>query len=149
MFLPLHNSTPRTWTSEILWPVVSRASASRWRSSVRVPQGLCIKTRLSAQPYDMEMSFHSHANKTHFHKKGCALGLTLKVRVLGTRKWPIWRGFKFETLFNRLIYIIEIRLWVRPLRWLDTVFQGQYLPSLSVNYVAINKDLEKLTPQLY
>ena len=35
------------------------------------------------------------------------------------------------------------------LRWLDTVFQGQYLPSLSVNYVAINKDLEKLTPQLY
>ena len=35
------------------------------------------------------------------------------------------------------------------LRWLDTVFQGQYLPSLSVNYVAINKDLGKLTPQLY
>ena len=35
------------------------------------------------------------------------------------------------------------------LRWLDTVFQGQYLPSLSANYVAINKDLEKLTPQLY
>ena len=35
------------------------------------------------------------------------------------------------------------------LRWLDIVFQGQYLPSLSVNCVAINKDLEKLTPQLY
>ena len=35
------------------------------------------------------------------------------------------------------------------LRWLDIVFQGQYLPRLSVNYVAINKDLEKLTPQLY
>ena len=29
------------------------------------------------------------------------------------------------------------------LRWLDTVFQGQYLPCLSVNYVAINKDLDK------
>ena len=28
------------------------------------------------------------------------------------------------------------------LRWLDTVFQGQYLPSLSINNVAINKDLE-------
>ena len=27
-----------------------------------------------------------------------------------------------------------------------TVFQGQYLPSLSVNYVAINKHLEKLPP---
>ena len=35
------------------------------------------------------------------------------------------------------------------LRWLDTVIQGQYLPSLSLNYVAINKDLEKWPPQLY
>ena len=32
------------------------------------------------------------------------------------------------------------------LRWLDTVFQGQYLASLSINYVAIKKDLEKLSP---
>ena len=23
---------------------------------------------------DMKMIFHSHANKTHFHMKGCALG---------------------------------------------------------------------------
>ena len=30
----------------------------------------------------MGMIFHSHANKTHFHKKGCALDLILKVRVL-------------------------------------------------------------------
>ena len=37
----------------------------------------------------MEMIFHSHANKTHFHKKGCAPSLILKVRVFGTRKWPI------------------------------------------------------------
>ena len=35
------------------------------------------------------------------------------------------------------------------LRWLDTVFLSEYLSRLSVNYVAINKDLEKLTPQLY
>ena len=39
--------------------------------------------------FDMEMIFHSHANKNHFHKKGCALGLILKVKVFGTRKWPI------------------------------------------------------------
>ena len=38
--------------------------------------------------FDMEMIFHSHANKTHFHKEGCALGLILKVRVFGTWKWP-------------------------------------------------------------
>ena len=37
----------------------------------------------------MQMIFHSHANKTHFHKKDCALGLILKVRDFGTRKWPI------------------------------------------------------------
>ena len=35
------------------------------------------------------------------------------------------------------------------LRWLDTVFQGQYLPSLSINYVSIKKVLEKLPSQLY
>ena len=39
--------------------------------------------------FDMEMIFHSHANKIHFHNKGCALDLILKVRVFGTRKWPI------------------------------------------------------------
>ena len=39
--------------------------------------------------FDMEMIFHSHVNKTHFHKKGCALGLILKVRVFKSRKWSI------------------------------------------------------------
>ena len=39
--------------------------------------------------FDTEISFHSRANKTHFHKKGCAPSLILKVRVFGTRKWPI------------------------------------------------------------
>ena len=29
-------------------------------------------------------------------------------------------------------------------KWLHTVFQGQYLPNSSINYVAINKQLEKL-----
>ena len=35
------------------------------------------------------------------------------------------------------------------LRWLDRIFQGQYLPSFSINYVAINEGLKKLSPQLY
>ena len=34
----------------------------------------------------MEMIY---ANKTHFHKKSDALGLILKVRAFGTRKWSI------------------------------------------------------------
>ena len=33
------------------------------------------------------------------------------------------------------------------LRWLD--FLGGYLPSLSINYVAMSKDMEKRLPQLY
>ena len=37
----------------------------------------------------MEIIFHSQANKTHFHKKGCAPSLILKVRIFGARKWPI------------------------------------------------------------
>ena len=57
--------------------------------------------------FDMEIIFHSHANKTRFHKKGCAPSLILKVRVFGTQKWPnilvlSWGGafahfFKFQT----------------------------------------------------
>ena len=35
------------------------------------------------------------------------------------------------------------------LSWLDEVFQGQYPPSLRINYATINKDLENLPPQLY
>ena len=42
----------------------------------------------------MKMIFPSHTNKTHFHEKG-ALGLILKVRVFGTRKWPF---FTFSSL---------------------------------------------------
>ena len=37
----------------------------------------------------MKMIFNYYANKTHFHNKGFALGLVLKVRFFGTRKWPI------------------------------------------------------------
>ena len=45
------------------------------------------KVKYSA--FDLEMIFHSHADKTNFHRKGYALGLILKVRFFGTQKWPI------------------------------------------------------------
>ena len=38
---------------------------------------------------DMEITFNYYANKTHFHNKGFALSLVLKLRFFGTRKWPI------------------------------------------------------------
>ena len=53
----------------------------------------------------MELTFHSHVYKTHFHKKCWALGLILKVRVLGTRKfWRIrFRKFKVVKYEPRLL----------------------------------------------
>ena len=32
------------------------------------------------------------------------------------------------------------------LRWLNGFFHGQFLPSVNINYVIIDKDLEKLPP---
>ena len=39
--------------------------------------------------FHMKMSFHSNADKTHFHKKGFARGFALKKRHKTIRKWPI------------------------------------------------------------
>ena len=35
------------------------------------------------------------------------------------------------------------------LRWLDWILWGGYLPSLSINYVGMSKDMGKRLPQLY
>ena len=48
--------------------------------------------------------------------------------------------FHSEQTFNLLMY---------PLRWLGWIFWGEYLSSLSINYVAMSKDREKRLPQLY
>ena len=47
--------------------------------------------------FHMKMSFHSHADKTHFHMQGFAQGLALKKRHKTIRKWPIQtEPFRFE-----------------------------------------------------
>ena len=51
--------------------------------------GPLYQNEVKCSAFDMEIIFHSHANKIHFHKKGCALGLILNMRVFGTWKWPI------------------------------------------------------------
>ena len=48
----------------------------------------------------MKMIFNTHANKTHFHKKGFAFRLVLKVRVFGTRKWPVLSAVKLTKEFS-------------------------------------------------
>ena len=51
--------------------------------------GPLFQNEVKCSAFDMEIIFHSHANKTNFHKKGCTLGLILEVRVFGTLKWLI------------------------------------------------------------
>ena len=40
-------------------------------------------------------------------------------------------------------------LLFKLLRWLDWIFLGGYLPSLSIDHVTMSKDREKRLPQLY
>ena len=61
----------------------------------------------------MEMIFHSHTNKNSF--EGCALGLTLKVRVFGTRKWPIYPGYYSRSKRN-------LGEWLRTIRGRNMVY---------------------------
>ena len=74
-----------SWPST--WPPWRHVQTSN-RSFPSSP-GPLYQNEVKCSAFDMEMIFHSHANKTHFHKKGCALSLILKVRVFGARKWPI------------------------------------------------------------
>ena len=54
-----------------------------------LPKSL-LQSEAKCKAIDMKMIFYFHVNLTHFHKKGFALRLVLKVmRVFGTRKWPI------------------------------------------------------------
>ena len=58
---------------------------------------------------------------------------------------------------SRLFLVVENTVWGRhrntviigTLRWLDWIFLGRYLPSLSLNYVGMSKDIEKRLPKLY
>ena len=64
--------------------------------------GPLYQNEVKCSAFDMQMILHCHANKTKFHKKGCALSLILKVRDFGTRKWPIVHqtAFFFSTLVS-------------------------------------------------
>ena len=62
------------------------------------------------------MIFHCRGNKSHFHKKGCALGLILKVRVFGTRKWLLKRQRLVFFFTNRIKNNVAVKyITVLPL----------------------------------
>ena len=80
-FRPL-NIVKMNWVRLIKFDVwINRRTCVIWVDLIghfRVPKSLVVK-----------MSFNYDANKTHFHNKGFALSLVLKLRFFGTRKWPI------------------------------------------------------------
>ena len=61
------------------------------------------QSEAKCEAIDMKMIFNYDANKTHFHNKGFALSLVLRVRFFGTRKWPIPCDGVFIAIFFKTI----------------------------------------------
>ena len=61
------------------------------------------QNEVKCSAFDMEMIVSSHASKTHFHKKGCGLGLILNVRVFGTRS-GLLKYFKQMHLYMAVLF---------------------------------------------
>ena len=64
----------------------------------------------------------------------------------------------FSLSFVSFLFISVVLLYIAKfvdvtinlsLRWLDWIFLGRYLPSLSLNYFGMSKDIETRLPQLY
>ena len=56
------------------------------------------QSEAKCEAIDMEMIFNYDANKNHFHNKDFALSLVLKVRLYGTRKWPVKAASELQSL---------------------------------------------------
>ena len=82
------------------------------------------QNEVKCSTFYMEIIFHSDANKSHFHKKGCTLGLILIVRIFGTRKWPVagpvGKNVKFQVLFILVITERGTCLIVHGLKYLKS-----------------------------
>ena len=96
--------------------------------------GPLYKNEVKCSAFDLEMIFHFHANKTHFHKKGCALSLILKVRVFGTRKWPIvsiisglFLGWESTSLWRNCWWWDDCKPWMMILLPVGCHLDGKVL----------------------
>ena len=61
------------------------------------------QNEVKCSAFDMEMIFHSHANKSHFHKKSCVLGFILRVRVFGLLQCD----YNNQSQFNYNIHLVR------------------------------------------
>ena len=66
----------------------------------RVATSLCFKGEAQCKTIDMKMIFLLMQKKLIFTRKGFALSLVFKVRVLETRKWPFSLSYLGSPLFN-------------------------------------------------
>ena len=85
---------------------------------------------------NLQISFSKILTNKQHHVKVQAESFHLNGHIIGFRPQTQKLESPYKTPSNTLA--------VKGVRWLDEIFQGQYLPSLSINYVAIHKDLEKL-----
>ena len=130
-------------TVPLLWALMQSVSWTgktisllEWQATLRV------------QYYTTYWYIYSHAkNASGFHRRTGSFLPGEAVNHLPKKSLQVAQIFTKQSNRNegRCNNIGRTGIW----KWLDTVFQGQYLPSLSINYVAINKVLEKLPPQLY
>ena len=83
---------------------------SYWGRPFPSSPGPLFQNEARCSAFDMQIIFHYHANKTHFHEKGCALSLILKVRVFGTQTWPIFpTRFPNQTLLCNFFLLKSIK----------------------------------------
>ena len=78
------------------------------------------QSEAKCEAVDMKMIFNYAANKTHFHNKGFALSLVLKVRFFGTRKWSI--AVHILSYFPTFT-IWTLQIWARNLQQSKQTFQ--------------------------
>ena len=78
---------------------------------------------------DMEIIFSFSCKQTHFHNKGCARGLILKVRIFGTRKWPncvpVYFGY-----FNLFCMLVVIQKYIGDRQYASSPGAGPVLFNL-------------------
>ena len=66
------------------------------------------QSEAKCEAIDMKMVFYCDANKTHFHNKGFALSLVLKVRFFGTRKWPMATNFTNKCAARAMLQSLDL-----------------------------------------
>ena len=94
--------------------------------------------------FDMEITFHSHANKTHFYKKGCAPSLILKVRVLelgsGILIFCFQKSSRVHVSFSLFSPVHMYSFWNRNGYWPQIILKDLFLwTQLFDQKVCLNK----------